>query len=365
MISKIKSFMLNLLVGANVCTILLMLIAGYSDHLQPASFPLLACAGMVFPLFLLVNLAFIPLWVLLSWRRLLVPVIGLALAYVPIRTYIPLHGHTTPPDEAITIVSYNICSYGGNFKYEKGVDTICNYLKRYQPDIFCVQEDREYGRAEIVSKLSTMFSYMDTTLISDKQYAGINLLGFYSRYPILKKEVLNYYSRTNGSVAYYLLMDHDTVIVINNHLESSHLSIKDRERYTDMIEGEMERDTMRQETNQLIKKLSEGMAARAVHVDSIHKYIEAHRHYPIIICGDFNDTPISYARHTVAQGLTDCFVESGCGLGISFNRKGFLFRIDHIMCSSHFTPVTCKIDNKMDASDHYPLICWLKKKEKP
>ncbi len=365
MISKIKSFILNLLVGANVVTILLMLIAGYSDRLSPAAYPLLACAGMVFPVFLLANLVFIPLWILFSWRRLLVPIIGLALAYVPTRIYIPLHGKVHIPENAMTVVSYNVCTFGGNYKYDNAVDTIVNYLKTYQPDILCLQEDKDLKRKPLEDKMREMFAYMDTTLISNKTFAGVNLLGFYSRFPILKKEVINYESRTNGSVAYFIRIDNDTVLVINNHLESSHLSSADRNRYTDMIEGEMERDTMKQETNQLIKKLTEGMKKRAGHVETIHKYIEEHQQYPIIICGDFNDTPISYARHTIAQDLTDCYVESGCGPGISYNRKGFFFRIDHMMCSSHFTPVSCKIDNKIDVSDHYPLICWLKKKEKP
>ncbi len=365
MISKIKSFVLNLLVGANVVTIILMLIAGYSDHLSPVDHPYLACAGMVFPIFLVVNLAFVPLWVLLSWRRLLVPVIGLALAYVPIRIYIPLHGHAEIPKDAITIVSYNVCSYGGNFIYENGLDSICSYLSKYHPDILCVQEDRDLKREEVIEKIGAMFAYNDTTVISEKAFAGINVLGFYSRYPILRKEIINYESKTNGSVAYFIKMDTDTVIIINNHLESSHLSTKDRDRYTDMIEGEMGKDTIKSETGQLIRKLTEGMKARAGHVEIIHEYIESHRDYPIIVCGDFNDTPISYARHTMAKGLTDCYVESGRGMGISFNRKGFAFRIDHMMCSSEFTPVACKIDNKMNVSDHYPMICWLKKEEKP
>ncbi|MDE6011388.1 MAG: AP endonuclease, partial [Prevotella sp.] len=71
--------------------------------------------------------------------------------------------------------------------------------------------------------------------------------------------------------------------------------------------------------------------------------------------------PISYTRCVVSQSLTDCFVESGCGLGLSFNQKGFNFRIDHIMCSQHFTPYNCTVDANMDASDHNPIICWLEK----
>ena len=84
----------------------------------------------------------------------------------------------------------------------------------------------------------------------------------------------------------------------------------------------------------------------------------------IVAMGDFNDTPISYTRHALAQRLTDCFKQSGRGIGLSYNQKGFWVRIDHILCSSHFTPYNCEIDSKIDFSDHYPVVCSLKMKDK-
>jgi exonuclease III len=62
----------------------------------------------------------------------------------------------------------------------------------------------------------------------------------------------------------------------------------------------------------------------------------------------------------MSQLLTDSYVATGRGVGLSYNQKGFFFRIDHLFCSSDIQPFNCKIDDKMDASDHYPLICWLK-----
>jgi endonuclease/exonuclease/phosphatase family metal-dependent hydrolase len=169
-----------------------------------------------------------------------------------------------------------------------------------------------------------------------------------------------YKSVGNGSVAYYLKVQDDTVIVINNHLEGTHLSNEDRANYKRMIRGKMEKDTVKTEAFFLLKKLGRYAAKRAPEADAVHAYIEAHREYPIIVCGDFNDSPISYSRRTIAQGLTDCYKETGCGIGLSYNQKGFFVRIDHILCSDHFKPYNCTVDNKMDASDHYPIICNLK-----
>ena len=178
----------------------------------------------------------------------------------------------------------------------------------------------------------------------------------------MKKERISYESRANGSAAFFLLVDGDTVIVINNHLESTHMSDEDRQRYTEIINGDMDGGDARAETRRLVDKLSANMAIRAPQAEAVHEYIERHRRYPIIVCGDFNDTPISYTRLTVAQGLTDCYVETGNGPGISYNIRGFYFRIDHMMCSEHFEPYSCIVDDDIDASDHYPLVCWLKRK---
>ena len=36
-----------------------------------------------------------------------------------------------------------------------------------------------------------------------------------------------------------------------------------------------------------------------------------HSPYPIIVCGDFNDVPVSYAYETIGAGLQNAFVEKG------------------------------------------------------
>ena len=65
---------------------------------------------------------------------------------------------------------------------------------------------------------------------------------------------------------------------------------------------------------------------------------------------------------TVSCDLTDCYAATGRGPGFSFNQQAFYVRIDNILCSNHFTPYNCKVDNKIKASDHYPIFCWLKKR---
>lgn len=364
MIKQLKLFTLNIVAGANVAIVALMLLSGFSDRIPPANFPHLAWLGLAFPAFLLLNLLFLLFWIMVMWRRSWIPIAGFALAYVPISIYVPLNTPQELPEETIKVLSYNVCAYGGNYKYEQGFDTVYSYLAHQEADIVCTQEDTDTWRRFVMQRYQKLYPYNDTTVISNNELS-FNCIGLHTRFPILRKERISYASKANGSVAYFLQVGQDTVLVINNHLESTHLNSEDRQQYKRMLRGKMDRDTVRSESVLLLGKLAEATVIRSRQAEAIHRYIEAHSHLPVIVCGDFNDSPISYARHKIGEGLTDCFATTGRGFGLSYFQKGFYFRIDHIFCSRHFLPFNCKIDNKIDASDHYPVVCWLKISDKP
>ena len=152
MIKKLKTFTVQLLSGANIATIVIMLLTGYSDRLNPADHPMLSTAGMVFPVFLLLNLLFLVVWLIFKWTRAWIPVAGFALAYVPITIYMPLNPSADIPDDALKVVSYNVCCYGGNYKYENGFEVVLDYLKEQQPDIVCIQEDNDTWRRYVLKE---------------------------------------------------------------------------------------------------------------------------------------------------------------------------------------------------------------------
>jgi len=350
----IKSILVNILTGASVTMALLMIAIAYSDRLNPVEHPVLACLGMTFPLFIIINLLFLVAWLLIKWRRIWIPLVALIASYSAIHTYYPLHGSSKIPEGSIKVMSYNVCCYTGNPSYKACFDSVYNYIKSQKADIVCLQEDI----CPNTEKLNALFPYNDTLHVNHSP-VYTNAVGIHTRYPIIKKEKIPFKSQGNGSVAFYLKIGQRTVIVINNHLESFHLSPVDRQRYKEVLKGDMDSKKAEAETRSLVKKVSDAMALRAPQADAVYRYIKAHSDYPIIVCGDFNDTPISYVRRTIAEGLTDCYVATGTGAGISYNQKGFNFRIDHIMCSSDFTPYRCIVDDNTKASDHYPIICWM------
>ena len=191
--------------------------------------------------------------------------------------------------------------------------------------------------------------------------SGANGLGCYSRFPILSAHPVKYASLNNGSIAYKIKVNGDTLLVVNNHLESNKLTEKDKEVYREMMK-DPDKQKVSQGSRLLIGKLAEASAIRAVQADSIARLVASYKGGGIIVCGDFNDSPISYTHRVVGEGLNDAFVESGNGFGISYNQNHFYFRIDNILLSKNLKSYRCTVDNTIKSSDHYPIWCYVAEK---
>ena len=362
MIKQLKKWTVQMVTGANVATVIVMLLVGFSDRINPADHPLVSTLGMAFPILLVINMAFLLFWLIFKWTRAWIPVVGYILAYVPISIYMPINASASPPEGALKLVTYNVCSFGGNFKYEQGFEKVRDYLIDEKADIVCLQEDNDTWRRYCFKNYEERGLTHNDTIVLCNDATRFNCLGIHTRFPIIRRERIDYPTvSNNGSAAWWLQVDKDTVIVVNNHFESCHLNQEDRAQYRQLLKGEMARDSVRAESQLLMVKLAEANAKRSRQIVAVCEYIEQYLgRYPVIVCGDFNDNPISFSRHMMGKYLHDCFVETGRGIGLSYNQKAFSFRIDHIFCSSDITPYECFVDSKMDASDHYPMVCWLK-----
>lgn len=364
-IEHIGKFVAYLILAVNIFFIGLLLFTAYSPHIQPVEHPVQSCLGLTFPIFLVINICFLIFWLIIQhYKFVLFPLIGFLLCYPQIRAYFPINFHTSKlPEGSFKVLSYNIMGFDGTVK-KNGENLILNYLRDSGADILCLQE---YQTIEAPNNLSQKdvekalkaYPYHNIQIVGSGR-GHTNRIACYSKYPILSARKLKYASEYNGSVAYELKLGEDTVMLINNHLESNKLTKEDKVVYENMIKSP-ETKKVKHGARLLIRKLAEASSIRAPQADSIAKAIATSRHPYIIVCGDFNDTPISYTHRVIGQELNDAFTKSGQGLGVSYNQNKFYFRIDNILASKNLKPYNCTVDRSIKESDHYPIWCYLKK----
>ena len=108
----------------------------------------------------------------------------------------------------------------------------------------------------------------------------------------------------------------------------------------------------------MIWKLRKSFILRSKQVHNLATHIAACP-YPVILAGDFNDTPTSYTYHQLTIGLFDSFKEAGNELFEgTYAGKLPSFRIDYILHTREFQALTYKkID--VELSDHYPITATM------
>ena len=357
---RLKKFTLKAIAGANIATVLIMLFLGFSGGFNPLEHPILACSGLLFPIFLIINLLFLVFWLIFHWRGAWIPFVGYLVCYAPIRTYIPFNISSEPPAGAIKVVSYNVAGYGYG---EHGLSNdepsdVVSWLIDSDADLICIQEGG-FSSADVrvsdVLKKKYEFS-------QENSKEGGTTLTLFSRFPILKTEFIDYESKSNASVAYEIDYHGKEVIVVNNHLESNGLSQEVKQNFKQMVKGDLSAEEAKGESRELFARLRDAVQRRAPQAKAVAEYIAQRRDEgkSVIVCGDFNDPPISYTHRTIAKDLTDCYVSTGKGPGWSYARGGMRVRIDNILCSDEWEPYGAKVDTKATDSDHYPIVCWLK-----
>jgi len=367
----LKNFFRIIIYTLDAIVLVSLILSSFSGYISPQRFIFFSYLGLFFPFIFIGNLAVFCTWLLFKqWKPALLHLTVFCICGGAIYTYCPLHIKTKEvPEDAIKILTYNVMRFNGIKKDNSGdpPSKILKYIQESDADIVCIQE---FGASKSGSKFLTETDIMDA--LSKYPYYHYHSLNFpyqsevfglaiFSRFPILSTQKVPYESTYNGSFVTELDINGKRVTLINNHLESNKLSEEERSNYYQLTK-EMDTQSLDAFTQMMNKRLTPAFKTRATQAQIVSQIIKENKNQYIIVCGDFNDTPISYARHKIKGNLHDAFVDSGCGLGITYNKYRFLFRIDYILHSSNIKSYNCTV-GKLNSSDHYPLWCYLQFKE--
>ena len=349
----LKRLSISLFLGANLCTILLLWLCVALTFVSPDVMPRLSLLTLAFPIFLVVDILFIFFWLLFHARLVWVPIAGALLVGGYILDYCPIHfsnnNSNKLADTTITVATFNVSYIESD---EEKQNELIRFLNTANADIVCLQELNK-------SFFKDHKAWLDTTAYHTLQSINVAIL---SRHPFLSEALnIDYPTRSNHSIACWIDYQGDSLLLVNNHLESNHFSMEERVDYTNAITVP-DRQAIKHSSLTLMNKMSEAAAYRGKQADSICSLIDRNAEKNVIVCGDLNETPISYTYQRLARRLTSAYREKGFGPGFTFSQRSFPVRIDHLFYSSGLECSSCCIDKSVSSSDHYPLIVRLGKK---
>jgi len=355
-------------ITVNVIAAVLFLLGSYGYLFNPKYFWFIGFLTLTSFYFLLVLAAFIFFWLLIKPRRALISAAALLLAYIPIKNIIPYRlSHSfsnTKKENALRIMTWNVAQF--NIMEDKNHPDIkrqmFELINGYQPDIACFQEMvaedstvKNHGHMDVFLQKLNFKNYF-YSYNSKEDFWGYAHFGIiiFSKYPIINKQTVGFYPNDYNSIFQYvdIVKGEDTIRVFNIHLQSLRFS-KSNLKYIDKPTVEDENAAIKESKN-IIAKFKKGFLKRQVQADRIRAEIDKSP-YPVIVTGDFNDVPNSYAYHTIGKGLNNAFVEKGSGLGRTFSGISPVLRIDNIFVDKKMDVLQFNLVKKK-LSDHFPIM---------
>ncbi|MCX6181848.1 MAG: endonuclease/exonuclease/phosphatase family protein [Bacteroidetes bacterium] len=343
----------------NILASAAFLLSLLATNISPEDSWMIAACGLLFPILVVLNFIFVIGW-LIAKSYWVLPSASLMIMAIPTLIHAVQFDFSDAENEkGVKIMSFNsrlLDYYEAIAKQGVVRDSIFQMLDREQPDIVCFQEfySRESKKWDIITPLisrKTKYHYLNEMgdFYNDTRWGLFTI----SAYPIVNKK--SFYFDPAYPFATYcdIKINKDTVRVFNVHLRSFRFSNKDREVLGEMLENNEIPSS--EDSKGILKRMEIAYESKAKEIDTISKVIKSSPHR-VIVCGDLNDPPSSYAYHEFTEKLDDAFVESGEGYGKTYAGKLPLLRIDYILPDERIRTFNYKtLDHNL--SDHYPVSC--------
>lgn len=285
-------------------------------------------------------------------------VLALVCSWSPVTTACPL-GSTkkpTPGTKTFTLMTYNIIHGWPQDGRDSTANRTFEYIINSGADIVCVQELIMLDSVEVPNLNKEQMARLRKTY---PYYAGekSNDIKVFSKYPLKYEDGKKYIDEPYDiqCYAFYKVnIDGRELSLVNMHLKSYALSPTDIREVSELKNISTMKRSFSALKGQVYKKLKKGFAKRRGDVEILRNAIDTIKG-PLIICGDLNDVPESYAYRLLrGEDLHDAYVETGFGPMITFNAHKFWFHLDQIFYRGDLQALDIS-RGKLKASDHYPV----------
>lgn len=339
-----------------------LFIAYLTPYVSPSTFGSLTIVGIFAPILYIGVAICLLLWVVMGrWR-----IAGcVALMLIPglfrLSDFynVELHREVEqkPSRGSFTLLSYNVRGFRDDNSL-RVVDKYVDYLsERKELDVLCFQE---YALdIPSVERIDSLLKSRNRRIYrNDVVESGEVVLRTYSRYPIIASGSLSGEGSGTTQWVDIIIGKSDTLRIFNNHLQSMNISSNDS---SDIEQGKILNDGDRMLS--IVDRIAKNSSIRAEYVDTLRTII-ANTPYRRVICGDFNDTPMSYVYGELIDGHVDAFEQCGGGYGYTFRPMHRTLRIDYVLYSPELEAEEYDVDVENELSDHLPVTARLKLRTK-
>ncbi len=331
----------------NIVITVLTFVAYVLPFLAPKMFPLLSVLTLILPLFLILNTLFFIYWLLQLKRQVILSGLVLLLGITFINKFYKFSSNDTAKEEKDFIVmSYNVRLFN-LFEWlpqDNVGGIILSFINEQNPDILCIQEYSEKAKVDFrIYKYKAVF--MEGEQIKTGQ-------AIFSKYPIFNSGDFKIPEAGNNIVYADIKKGKDTLRVYNIHLQSIKIS-PDINEISEKLDG-----INKSKSQQVFTRIRDAFKKQQQQAEILVKHKNKCK-YPIIICGDMNNSPFSYLYRNIKSDLNDCFEEAGSGFGQTYKFKYYPARIDYIFASKKMKVKNFKTFTKFENSDHFPIMTRL------
>ncbi|MDP4292549.1 MAG: endonuclease/exonuclease/phosphatase family protein [Bacteroidota bacterium] len=348
-----------------VAALIFSLLAGI---IPPDKLWIFSFFGLVYLPVYIANIGFTAIWILLRRKYWLLSLIPLVLGFMIFRGHfnINFHGEQAKKTGDIKVMTFNVRSFQptDGFSHDEFMRKSFANIEKEHPDIICFQEynlpdEGKFGLEGLKRRLGLPYSAnsMPESNIKKNNITDVNIL---SRYPVMESKHFDFNSGYSCQYA-DILYRNQTIRVICIHLQSYMLYTEEKvilhapRTFTNFDENRISHDSRK-----IAWKLRWALKQRAPEARNVADFVSKSP-YPVILCGDFNDTPASYAYRTISKSLEDPFPIYGNGIARTYNESKYPFRIDYILYSDRFSSLDYHvIPTKL--SDHNPVTSILRMK---
>ncbi|MGH1335586.1 MAG: endonuclease/exonuclease/phosphatase family protein [Aureispira sp.] len=355
MLAWLKNAAYRLLFGANILMSLLLLGAYLAVWIPPSQFYWPSVLAVGYPFLFFIHLLFAFFWIYKRKRYVYLPILMLGLGWAHFLNFFAYKGlsATTPAAKNLRVMSYNVHYFNvGGQQAKKDQARILSNIEEQAIDVFCGQEfssKTKENNQQINQQMQQRLPYHSK--------GGGSSLAIFSKFPILKQGTIDFPNSYNGAIYADLQSPQGTVRVYCFHLQSIGLGNDESELLDRENLSTLGQSTTQKTYQRINNKLKHAFLQREKQVNFISQHIRESP-YPVIVCGDMNDTPSSYAYGQLSNHLQDAFRQRGVGFGSTYAGILPLLRIDYIFTSSKAVIERFEV-LPYRVSDHYPIYAQL------